>query len=149
MIIDLQGQFDAKLALGPGIATTASTNSIDLGPQATNFGVGEDMSAVIEVYVAPVATAGTETYVVTLNGSATKDGSMTAIGTVTIPRTATAGGQNYVIPIPNMLGSNLRWLSLSYALAGNADAAITLTAQLLPNKMIEAYTTYQSGYSIL
>ena len=169
MQLDLSNVYSGTYPLGGGVSgplagqaftsgTTLSTNAIDHNPAQTPFGanqnvqagLGEPQAIFVQVTVAPVATTGNETYTLNLltdvNSNLTT--SAVTLGTLTIPRTATVG-TTYVTVIPPALNFE-RYSGLQLVTGGNADAAISLFAALLPVNAIQnwAVSGYQSGFVI-
>lgn len=150
MFLDAQ----TKLWDGSALTTTAvSTNAYDLGApavatQATRrIGTGEPLVAVIAVGTAG-AHAGTETYEFQLIAATASDlttGQRVIVTTGTIPTasvaTELAAGTLLYIPIPpGEPFTGERYLGLKLVSANSA--AITVTAWITLQSMIQQYTPY-------
>lgn len=166
MILDAQNIYSGVYTLSGGTGTwvgqaltngtTLSTNVVDhspsLTPAGTNqnvqIGLGEPMAIVLEVSVAPVSTAGTETYTVNLltDTAANLTTSPVTLASLTIDK-ATLVNTKFVLMIPANLNFK-RFSGLQYVLGGNADAAISIIAEMLPSLAIQNHQDYNSGWTI-
>ena len=136
--------------------TTLSTNCIDHNPAKTPFGVnqavqaglGEPQAVLLQVTVAPVATTGDETYTVSLltDSNSNMTTTVATLASLTIPRTATVN-TTYVLVLPPNL-SFQRFSALELVTGGNADAAISFFATLMPVRGLQEWTPYQAGWVI-
>lgn len=150
MIQDALLQFSDAQAL---TATAASTNTIDLFPNAngqnTNIAEGEPMCVMIAPSVSADATTGDETYAVAIQtDDNTGFGSPTTLATVSIPAAALKAGATPVfIGLPS--GLYERYLRLNYTLGGTTPS-VTLDAFLCPLSAVAKYSKYyKSGFTIL
>lgn len=104
-------------------ATAVSENVLDLGADL-DIGVGEPVFVVVLVEVAPDATTGDETYVVTLQSGSSATPT-DVHGSIPIPRTAKKGDA-FAIPVPS---HNAQYMRLNYTLAGTTPT-ITVSSYL-------------------
>lgn len=143
---DALNRFSNKQVL---TATAASTDAIPLSDLTQNrqIGDGEPMSILIVPSVS--AVAGDSTYSVAVQ---TDDddafGSPTTLLTQPLTAAQLAAGKAVAIGLPSgkLYEKNLR---LNYTLGGAAPG-VTLSAFLLPSKMVPQYSQYyKSGFTIL
>ncbi len=136
-------------------ASAKSTNTIDLGNPTVlrQIGTGEPMGFAISVDVAAVITTTDETYqfdIVEDDDAALGSPNVIATRAFTAAQAVAgdlAAGKRFFIAIPPGL-PKLRYLGLSYVLGGNADNAITVTADLVPTSMFSMEpVAYAKGYT--
>lgn len=141
MIMDAQLQLSSAQAL---TVTAASTNYIDFGIDG-NVGMGEPMVAVITVGTALAGTSPTFQAAVQFDSSS---GFGTAINAAQSQSySALAAGAKVIVPIPEDTTGN-RYCRLNYTLGGTSPT-ITVTAELLPAKMVQSdIINYAKNYSI-
>ncbi len=138
MHIDKENQYATAQVF---TASAASTYKVKSG---ANVGIGEPMVVVITLDEDAKESDGNETYKVKLR---TDDlpafGSPTDVGQeVTIPRTAEIGDR-FVIPVPPD-SSCEEWTDI-YFTNGGTNPSITVTANLLPLRLLENLKVYPSG----
>lgn len=126
-------------------ATAVSTNVIDLGSDR-DVGVGEPMAAVVTIGVAADYTSTNETYQFTLQTATDEAFSspVTVVSSAAINGDELPAGAKVVLPIGH---SNLRYLRVSYTLAGTTPTA-TVDAFISPLSFIDGVTYYASGYEV-
>lgn len=144
---------DALLLVSDAQAITVdavSTNTIDLGnPTVKNrIGTGEPMGFAIQVDVAADFTTTDETYAIEIISSAAAAlTSPTVLARFVLLASQLTIGKKFALPIPPGMPSQ-RYLGLNYDVGGTTPS-VTLTAALMPLKMIDAeMTIYAKGYSI-
>lgn len=144
MILDLQNRISAAQAL---TATALGTNAIDLSSTGRNIADGEPMGIMLTVNVAADHTTGNETYeldIITDGDSAL--GSPAVVDTHVIDYTKLTAGARLFFPLP--VGVALeRYLGINYVLGGT-NPTVTVTADLMPQSMVDKYKAYPAGYSI-
>lgn len=156
MYTDAQTLFSDAQAL---TATGVGTNVIDLSLDRS-IGNGEPLAVMFTVDVAADQTTGDEDY--TFEIEYASDAAQTTgrqlmgrrvfqSGTPTAPAQDAdllVAGFNFFIPIPPTdLSESERYFGVRYTLAGTTPS-ITVTTQLLPMSMVDAYNDYAAGYSI-
>lgn len=142
MYIDAQNLFSSSQAL---TATAASTNVIDLGFDG-NLGVGEPMAVVVSLETAADDGDADETYSVALEADDNSGFSSAAvIATKTITR-GDAAGTKIVIGVPADASAE-QFLRLNYTLGGTTPA-VTVSAFLIPQSMVQNDYVYPNGYTI-
>jgi hypothetical protein len=129
--------------------TTASTNTIDFGNPSVlrNVGDGVPMTLVLVVTTGAHTSSGDETYQFDLIQSANADlSSPTVLESRVIARGSLPAGTFVFIPIPP--GAITAEYVGYRAILGGTGPTISLTAQLMPQNMIERFTAYAKGYTI-
>lgn len=149
MFIDAQNQFSDAQALA---ASAPSTNVIDLGADR-NIGIGDPMCVFLSADVAFDAGSADEVYTIDVEtddnvGFASPEilARRVISALPQIPRAAGVAGFRLPIPIPPDLRCE-RFLRLNYTLAGTTPS-VTVTAQLMPQSMIQADAVYPDGFTI-
>lgn len=156
MFLDLQNRFSAAQAV---TASAVGTNVIDLGSDRS-VGNGEPMAVMFTVNVDADQTSGDEDYTfdVEYSSNAAQTTGRQLIGRrVFESGTPTAPAQDadllvvgfkIIIPIPpTKLTESEQFLGIRYVTAG-ATPIITVTADLVPMSMIDAFDTYENNYDI-
>lgn len=142
MFIDTQNQLSDAQAV-TGAATTAATNVIDFGKAGRRIGDGESMVIVVTVDVAAGGTTPTMALVLFMDDT---DGATTSRWTSqTYAAAALTKGARFYVPVPQGLAG--RYLGLKYTLGGTSPT-ITVTAELMPEDMIQNETVYPAGYTV-
>lgn len=143
IILDAHNQFSDSQAL---TATAASTNIIDFGADR-NIGIGEKLSAIVNIEVASDFTTGNETYVIGVETDDNSSFSSPAVLSTTTLVGSVAAGTIISIPIPADLRME-RYLRLNYTLGGTTPS-VTLSAHLMPsNNGVEVISHYADGLTI-
>lgn len=156
MFLDLQNRFSAAQAV---TVSAVGTNVIDLGSNRS-VGNGEPMAVMFTVDVAADQGAGDEDYTfdVEYSSDAAQSTAVQLIGRrVFESGTPTAPAQDadllvigfkIIVPIPpTKLTESQRFLGIRYVTAG-ITPIITVTADLVPMSMIDAFDTYENNYDI-
>ena len=138
-LMDAQNQYSDAQALA---ATGPSTNVIDHGSQR-DIGVGEPMTVMLTV---DVALAGTSFNFALQTDSAVGFGTATTPATSATVTVLPAAARMY-LPVPATAGTNgiKRYTRLLYTLAA---ATITVTAELIPSRMMQAENVYPGGFLV-
>lgn len=122
-------------------ATAVSTNVVD---HVNNSKIGMGEPLVVEIS-ADVASVGAGSYVATLQTSVDEAfTSPIAVASAAIP-TATALGTKYFIDIPANAVFE-KYTRINYVLTGSLT--ITVTSDLKPKSMVDAYFNYASGFTV-
>ena len=135
---DRENEYCAAQAL---TVSAASTNKVKSG---VGLGIGEPMVVVITVDVAPKESDANETYTakVRTDDAAAMGGPTDLVAAVTIPRTAEIGDR-FLLPIPpNDVAED--WTDVYFTLGGT-NPSITVTARLIPTRLLDNVKTYPSG----
>ena len=156
MFLDLQNRFSAAQAV---TTSAVGTNVIDLGSNRS-VGNGEPMAVMFTVDVAADQTSGDEDYTfdVEYSSNAAQSTAVQLIGRrVFESGTPTAPAQDadllvpgfkIIVPIPpTKLTESQQFLGIRYVTAG-ITPIITVTADLVPMSMIDAFDTYANNYDI-
>lgn len=140
MILDQQNQYSDAQAL---TATAVSTNVIDHGSDR-DLGIGEPLAVLISV---DVALAGTSpTFQATLQtDSVVGFGSAVTVSS-TQSFSALAIGTRVVIPVPPDTSMN-RYSRLNYTLGGTTPT-ITVTAEMIPYRFLQAENVFSTGFLV-
>lgn len=145
MIIDnLLSYSDAQALTG----TAASTNIVDHGtPSPRSIGIGESLALVISVDVAADAANGDETYSAQLQTDTSSGfGSAVSVGqAITITRGDAAGTKYYMTLPPD--ASVKRYTRVNYTLGGTTPS-VTVTAELVPVRLLQNDQYVASGYKV-
>ena len=142
MYIDKENRYSSAQAL---TGTAASTDFIDHGSDR-NIGIGEAMALVITVNVALDRTSSNETYVAQLQTDSDPGfGTATSVGEA-ISMTTYAAGTRYVAVHPADT-STKRYTRVNYTLGGTTPLG-TVTADLVPLKMLQNDGVFPKGYTI-
>jgi hypothetical protein len=129
--------------------TTVSTNTIDFGNPSVlrNVGDGVPMTLVIVVTTAASSANGNETYEFDLIQSSSANlSSPDVLEQRVISRTALTAGTFVFLPIPP--GAITKEYVGYQAVLGGTAPSVTVTAQLMPQNMIERFLAYAKGYTI-
>lgn len=127
-------------------ASGASQDVVDHGADR-NLGIGEPMVVVITLDEEPKESDGNETYAAKLQTDEDASfGSATDVGeSITILRTA-AAGTRYVIPVPP--DTKMERVSRLYYTLGGTNPSMTVTARMMPQRLIQNNVVYPKGYTI-
>lgn len=140
MILDQQNQYSDAQAL---TATAASTNLIDHGSDR-DLGIGEPLAVVLTVDVALAGTTPTFQFALQTD---TTSAFGAAVNVVTSQSyTALAQGQRVAIAVPPDT-SMARYSRLNYTLGGTTPT-ITVTAELIPYRFIQAENIFSTGFLV-
>lgn len=151
MNVDNHNTFSDAQAL---TETTVSTNLVDLSA-ARAIGEGNPLAVMITVDVAADAGNNNETYQFTVqtddNSSFSSPMNLTTIlygALPSIPRAHLAAGSVIVLPLPVLSETTgERYVRVSYTLGGTTPS-VTVTAELQPMNMVQAYRSYAKGFTI-
>lgn len=139
---DATNQYSAAQEL---TATAASTNIIDHGSDR-NLGIGEPLVVVLHVDVALDRTTADETYAFKLQTDDNSSfSSATDVG-ASVSMTTYTAGTRYVISVPPDTSLE-RYTRLYYTLGGTTPTG-TVTAYIIPLKMLQNDGVYPKGYTI-
>ena len=157
MYIDAETQFSDAQAVSAGGGV--GTNVLDLGVDRS-IGNGEPLCVMFNIDVAATVANGDEDYTFQLEYAS--DAAQTTArqligervfesGTPTAPAQDAdllAAGFRFFIPIPpTTLAESERYLGIRYVTTGT-DEAVTVTATLMPQSMVDATNDYADGFDI-
>lgn len=142
MYIDAQGKFSDGQAL---TASAVSSNVVDLGGDY-NLGIGEPMAVVLVVDAAADGTDGNETYEAKIQFSSDEAFTSPVDSSSKFVPAGSAAGSKFVLPVsPDQSGD--RYMRLSYELGGTTPA-VTFSAFLIPQNMVDNYVQYADAITI-
>lgn len=142
MYIDKENRYSNAQAL---TGSAASTDIIDHGSDR-NIGIGEPMALLITVNVALDRTTGDETYAAQLQTDDNSSFSSPASVGASISMTTYAAGSKYVRVLPPDTSTE-RFTRVNYTLGGTTPLG-TLTADLVPLKLLQNDGVFPKGYTI-
>lgn len=144
MLLDAQLQYSDLQAL-TGPASTASTNVIDHG-SARALGIGEGLTVVVTVDVALAGTTPTLQIAIETD-SVVGFGSKTTVATSAAYGPTIAIGTRYAMTLPPDR-SVKRFTRLFYTTTGTTPT-ITVTAELVPLKDVQAENVFAGAFTVL